>query len=437
MPSVAIGIRKSGHTLFEEAFGFADVERQIPATVDTPYSIASITKPMIATLISQAAAEGKIDINAPIENYLSGAKLTAWAGNPEDATVRRVAHHVAGLPTHCQFHVDGEDHPAPSWRDTVSRYGNIVREPGSAYCYSNIGFGFLGFALEQVYEGPLAQLCRERLFNPIGMDRSSFADRPVDELRAVRYDHQNKPLPYYVTDHPAGSEAYSSIRDLLAFGEFHLNPERTGTFDPAAVAAMRDPGETTKFDIQYGLGWGLTATDDGRPVFGHTGGMDGVTSRLLMFPTEDLVIAILSNRDSSIMFDCGSRIYEMLGVSLRRNTPAEPDKSVPIQATGNWLGTVHTYVGSLRFNLGVSSNGTIELNWNGHTISHELSFANGKLVGTADCQIQTPDTEGRTHKMGFEVAFHEGNGVGVVTAWCEKEARVGNSIPYPVTLKEV
>ena len=433
VPSVAIGIWKDGAILFEEGFGLADVENQIPATPDTAYSIASITKPMIATLVAQAAADGLIDLNAPIEDYLMGATLTAWAGKSADATVSRVAHHTAGLPTHFHFYFDGEDPIPPYWRATVERWGNLIRKPGSGYCYSNIGYGFLGFLLEQVYTKPLADICQERLFGPLNMQTAWFAQEPGNRNLAVRYDRENKLLPHFVTDHPAGSEAFCSVRDLLKFGVFHLHPDRYPSFKADSIFAMRDPSETAQFEVQYGLGWGLTSTQDGLPVFGHTGGMDGVTTRLLLFPTEDLVVTILSNRESSIMFDVGTMIYEMLGVPLRRNTPAEQDKSVPAHAIGYWTGTVHTSSEPLTFKISVAIDRTVELIWEGEKVSNDMSFSNGKLVGKADCKILSPDTEGLTHKIGFELAFQDGSAVGTATAWSEHPARCGNAIPFAAT----
>ncbi|HEV2130131.1 MAG TPA: serine hydrolase domain-containing protein, partial [Longimicrobiaceae bacterium] len=75
LPSVVVAVAKDGRILWEEGFGLADRERQIPATPQTPYSLASISKPMTATAIMMLAEQGRIDLDRPVDDYLGEVRL--------------------------------------------------------------------------------------------------------------------------------------------------------------------------------------------------------------------------------------------------------------------------------------------------------------------------------------------------------------------------
>jgi CubicO group peptidase (beta-lactamase class C family) len=89
LPSVAVAVARDGKIIWEEAFGWADVEKRIPATPHTMYSLASISKPITATGLMILKERGRIELDRPINEYLGEAKIAVRVGNPADATVRR------------------------------------------------------------------------------------------------------------------------------------------------------------------------------------------------------------------------------------------------------------------------------------------------------------------------------------------------------------
>jgi CubicO group peptidase (beta-lactamase class C family) len=89
IPSVVVAVAHNGKIIWEEGFGWADVAKRIPATTHTPYSLASISKPVTATALMIFAERGAIDLDKPMNDYLGHQKLVARIGNVSDATVRR------------------------------------------------------------------------------------------------------------------------------------------------------------------------------------------------------------------------------------------------------------------------------------------------------------------------------------------------------------
>ena len=85
-PSVAVAIAKDGRILWEDAIGWANREKRIPATANTMYALASISKPITATGLMVLVDRGQVDLDRPANAYLGAARLTGLAGNADGAT---------------------------------------------------------------------------------------------------------------------------------------------------------------------------------------------------------------------------------------------------------------------------------------------------------------------------------------------------------------
>src|SRR5207247_8662407 len=104
-PSVAVAVAKEGRIVWEDAIGWANREKRIPATASTIYPLASISKPITATGLMVLVERGLVDLDRPINAYLGTVRLTGLGGDTTGATVRRVLGHTAGLRLHSQVAV--------------------------------------------------------------------------------------------------------------------------------------------------------------------------------------------------------------------------------------------------------------------------------------------------------------------------------------------
>ena len=105
---MAVAVAREGEIIWEVGVGLANREKNIPASEHTMYPLASISKPFTASGLMILVERGLIDLDSPINDYLGEVKLQVRVGDAEDATVRRVASHTAGLPLHSQHFYDGE-----------------------------------------------------------------------------------------------------------------------------------------------------------------------------------------------------------------------------------------------------------------------------------------------------------------------------------------
>ena len=352
-PSIAVAVARNGRIIWEEGFGFADVERHTPATPTTLYSMASISKPITATGVMKLVEQGKIDLDRPANDYLGAAKITGLAGSASDATVRRVMSHTAGLPLHYRFFYAGGSVTRPSMDEAITRYAITVYPPGATYNYSNLGYGVLEEIIAKVSGRPYEEFMRDEVFKPLGMTTTTIGTGAGIANSAVRYTAQGKPIAFYDFDHRAASAVYTSAHELVRFGMFHLEDHlkdqrpllKDSTLD--AMHRRATPGDTTS---GYGLGW-LIGNEQGMRVVSHTGGMPGVATTLKLYPEHNVVIVALANTGGAAPHRVALDIAAAVLPGYKAPTPGRPPTPTvafasPAELTGEWTGTVRTYDGA-------------------------------------------------------------------------------------------
>lgn len=440
VPSVAVAVAHRGRVLWAEGFGWADREGRVPATEHTMYSLASISKPITATGLMVLAERGVVRLDAPANAYLGRGAITGLAGPAEGATVRRLADHTAGLPLHYVFYYDGAPDGVPTMDEAIGRYGITVYPPGTAYEYSNLGYGVLDHIIERTSGMTYADFMRTEVFLPLGMTRTSIHLGPgLAPHAAVRYDGQGRRVPMYDFDHRGASAVYSSANDLLRFGMFHLRnrvPGMKRILADSSITRMHTSVHGIP-NVEYGVGFRIVPDDNGLRQVSHTGGMPGVATVLNMYPSEDLAVVVMTNTTANasigriareIVATLVPRYADSLRARQARATPpvARPAWATPATLSGTWSGTVRTWQGVEPMTLTFQPDGDVvaalgrqprallwDTAWQGdsvfvgrfpatmptddarlhkHSVLLRLTLRNGTLSGSATAQTIPPDT---------------------------------------------
>lgn len=401
LPSATVGIARDGVVLWEQAFGWADLEARVPATPDTPYALGSLPKAVVATGLMLLVQDGDIDLDSPIDKYLGDQALWSVTGEPHRPSVRQVADHTAGLPGIFWDHRFQGDELAPlSNADLIRRYGFLDRAPGLGYRYSNLGFAVLGHAIEVTSDSALEDFLRERLFEPLGMKHTHMGRDPEAPPRAVGYgpspatiEYPSAPrgriLPHEIGP-PAAGDVQSSLRDVLTFGLFHLEHGGDDVLRRDTREAMRVTG-----DRKWGtaVAWGFRTNRDGTLFVMHEGGSTGVRTRLTLVPEHDLVIAILTNRFNPAFDDIDARLVEWALPGESREwdwdqeedavpSPTSPTAEVP---DGRWIGRIDPHGADLALEIEIRSAEEVGLRLGGEA-DHRLFrpvLGPGRLRGYA------------------------------------------------------
>jgi CubicO group peptidase (beta-lactamase class C family) len=151
--------------------------------------------------------------------------------------------------------------------------------------------------IERVTGVSYEEYLQREIFAPLQL-QSASVPHVATALSAQRYDGLDRPLPFYTLGHRGASSVYASAHDLVKFGIAHLELRRHA--GPAILTrkSLRDmqrvqtPRSSTG---GYGLGWQIEETRGGFRHVGHTGGMPGVTTVLSLYPSERVVVVVLTN----------------------------------------------------------------------------------------------------------------------------------------------
>ena len=370
VPSVAVAVVRDDKVIWAEGFGYANVERQIDATADSIYRLASISKPFTATGLMILKDRGQIDLDAPANRYLPGAKLRAYVGSAESITIRRLANHTSGLPLHYTFFYDGVKPPP---RDaSIRRYGFAATRPGTDWQYSNLGFGILDYITEVVAETPWREFMEKEVYDPLGMTHTSDRVRPGKKKHAA--------MPYtrdvagrflrigdYRFDHPGASAVRSSANDLARFARLHMNGGRLDgvrILSEASTRAMQEPtAERPGGSRSYGIGW-VIEEFGGKTSISHSGGMPGVSTLLRLILDDDTAAVVLTNMSGhpltgQIMSRIGAVLYpEATSASRdrsRENTPTSEEAQNAWR--GRWQGRLAHFDGDIPVTLMIDEGG--------------------------------------------------------------------------------
>jgi CubicO group peptidase (beta-lactamase class C family) len=449
LPSIAVAVARDGQIIWEEAFGWADTEKRVPATPHTMYSLASISKPLTATGLMILKERGRIELDRPINEYLGEAKIAVRVGNPAEATVRRVANHTAGLPLHYQFFYEDESYRAPSRDETIRRYGNCVTAPGERYQYSNLGYGILDHVITRVSGRSYADFMREEVFLPLGLTHTSVNIGPgLEKYQAVRYSGDGTPIPFYDFDHPGGSAVYASAHDLVRFGMFHLKAHLS---DQKAILKDETIDEMQRATVEsgpntgYGIGWATTEYPGGRRRVEHGGGMGGVSTLLRLYPTEKIAIVVLGNASSNLPGQVMDQIVAVVAPETARS-PGAQNQAPPGQdfkpsgaLLGAWQGKVHTYKGELGFRLLFQPDGDVHAKLGSQliTLLNRTQFKDGYLSGSFSGDIGTEDANRTRYSLQLSLKLRGDVLNGAMTAQSVSLGRrVGNALTHWVELKK-
>ncbi|MDA2937322.1 beta-lactamase family protein [Acidobacteria bacterium AH-259-A15] len=294
-PGMAVSVGVKGHIVWSEGFGFADVEQRVPVWPSiTRFRVGSVAKPMTAMAVAQVYEQGRLDLDAPVQQY-----VPSFPDKEGTVTVRLLAGHLAGIR-----HYQGDEYFSQKCYLTVLEGLTIFQDdpllhsPGTKFYYSSYGWNLISAVVEAVSGLDFLTYMEEHVFKPIGMTHT-IADH-VDNIilnRTGYYVRQDGLLlnapPVDNSYKWAGGGFLSTSEDLVRFGFAHMSPGllKSETIELLWTSQQTTSGEKTG----YGIGW-RTGTDDwGRHWVGHGGGSVGGRTFFRMYPDTQVVVAIIAN----------------------------------------------------------------------------------------------------------------------------------------------
>ena len=316
VPGFGIAIVSDGEVVYAKGFGHRDVEAKKPMTADTLFSIGSTTKAMTTTVLGMLVDDGKVAWDEPVRDWLPSFTL-ADPSISERITPRDLVTHRSGLPRHDLLWYNYNE---GTRADMVKRLEHLelTADLRERFQYNNLMYLTAGHLIETLTGESWEDALDERLFEPLGMERSCFsvltAQEDPDHALPYREDPETRKIeriPFRRIDlvGPAGSVS-SSVNEMSKWLLFNLRKGKVGDRQLVNAATLADihsphmtlPGAPQRPDIShgaYGMGWVIDSYRGHRRLQ-HGGGIDGFITSVSFYPDDDLGIVAFTNIGSGI-----------------------------------------------------------------------------------------------------------------------------------------
>jgi serine beta-lactamase-like protein LACTB len=319
LPGLSVAVGVGGDIVWAEGFGWADLENKVKVAPDTRYRIGTASKALTSAAAGLLIEKGRLKLDEVIQAYVPAFPEKQWP-----LTLRQLMGHVGGvrsdrgdeepLSIHCERAVEG-----------IERFGKnaLLFEPGTRYRYSNYGWILVSAAVEAAAAEPLFSFMQRQIFEPLGMN-----DTTADSGTQPMPNRANFYFPRFAADTRYGPQFPPEEVDYSCFsgsGAIVSTPSDLVRFamaiaggrllKPATVQLLQTSQRLTSGEeTGYGLGWDLeTATLAGKPtvVVGHDGELKGgMVSSFMTFPTEGIVVSVISNIAYTDTFAVAVKIAE-------------------------------------------------------------------------------------------------------------------------------
>lgn len=335
---VQSAIRLKGRLVFSGSIGLADRDRGIAVTRATRFPLASLTKAFTGVATLQAAASGRLNLDAPIQVY-----VPEFPAKPELAiTPRRLAAHRAGI-RHWGPERDGlftRHFDRLSEIIPLFAAGPLRPHAGIEYQYSSYGYNLLGLAVERATRTEFTRYVERRILAPLRLSGTAFDDarRPRPNMTKLysAYDPTSfaeiaagSPLievpPRDYSHNMAGGNMSSTAEDMVRFGAALLRPGLLPRreYHMLFVQPTFAGGPST-------MSFGFFVSDPGsEPRLSITGANPGIQTGLVIYPERGLAVSVLSNswglgsRSGEMVSDLPRRLADLCAPARPIGTPAE------------------------------------------------------------------------------------------------------------------
>ena len=423
--SLSLAVVEREEVVLARAYGHADTTERRPATTETAYSLASITKAFTAVAVCLAADEGLLDLDSPITGSYP------WAA----PTPRQLLQHRGGFPAFYTFHYDDRPDPGPPPID-INRYSTLVRKPGTDFEYSNIGYHALGTLLESTTGQHLGDHLRERIAEPLGLTSFGFGPAYSGTAPAAqRYTADGRPYAACHSGHPAATAAWATAGDVAL-----LARTAARLLKPATATAVYDAPPIGDH-VGYGLGR-IVSRGAGPVIHSHGGGMGGVAAMMIDIPEHELSVAVLTNSTNKAARDAiVDHLVGFLAPGLHRDQispPADPSRPMAL-SPGDWAGGISTSEGQIPLSVLVLPDSQVQIQLADASPVTAQATASQRCDLRTYAPLQLPTADARLNSPTLALELHAEHdqltGRAIAFKNGDRQGWLGSYLVHPCTLR--
>lgn len=296
----AVLVASSDMVVFESGIGEADQATSLPNTTKTRFLIGSVTKSITAVLVLQLVEKGKIRLDAPLREYLSGYPV-AYA---DDITIHHLLSQTSGVPayedlaTYRSHFTDGVLYRPEDLIDNLPGYP-LHFSPGTKYEYSNANYQLLGVVIERVTGLPYAEVLKENIVEPLGLENTGYDPQGLEDSQLAQgYLLEGNELKRTGRANASFSFAsggiYSTVEDLFTWTRALVDGS---LLSPESARMLIEP-QSSGLE-SYGFGVAVRSLPMRVDVRFRGGSVPGFKSRLMLLSARDSTIIVLCNVENA------------------------------------------------------------------------------------------------------------------------------------------
>ena len=308
VPGASVLVLRDGVPIVRRSYGLAELETDTPATPQTNYRLASVSKQFTAAAILLLSEDGRLSLDDKARHWLPTLPASADA-----VTIRHLLTHTAGLIDYEDVMNPGDPtqiHDAGVLRLLESQTRTYFR-PGTGYRYSNSGYALLSLIVARASGQRYADFLHNRIFQPLGMDHTIAYESGISAVAHRAYGYTLRDGSWIRTDQSTTSAVlgdggiYSSIDDLARW-DAALYDERL--LKAASLRAAFTPATATDDpDVRYGFGWRITGE-----TLWHSGETVGFRNVIVRYPRRHVSVVVLTNRDDPEPYALAKKIAALV-----------------------------------------------------------------------------------------------------------------------------
>lgn len=316
VPAVSVAVLEDGKLLWAQAWGVADTETGREATATTLFQAASMSKPVAALTALTLVDEGVVELDAPVNRYLTSWQLPDNQFTADSAvTLRGLMTHSAGttvwgFPGYRKDEPFAAGQPLATNAEVLDGLGNtdsvrVFKVPGTSMRYSGGGYTILEQLVEDVTGLPFPEAAAARVLGPAGLTRSTYAqplpdNRWAEAARGHSGDGSEVEGEWHTYPEQAAAGLWTTPTELAELS-IHLlgilEGDSTGIMSPAMLQAAMTPHHAGDPAFEnWGLGFALSGSGD-TVRFGHGGANEGFRSDWVVYRGTGNGAVVMTNGD--------------------------------------------------------------------------------------------------------------------------------------------
>ena len=309
LPGLSAAIVADQEILWSKGHGMADLEKEIPASSSTIYSICSISKLFTSVAIMQLRDAGKLRLEDLVADHLPWFNVKQQFPDTGPITIRSLLTHSSGLPRESDYpYWTGPDFPFPSPEQVKAKLGSqkTLYSPSTYFQYSNLGMTLLGEIVAEISGMSYQQYIEENILKPLRLTdtrtklpESLWRQKLAGGYTALSRDGTRDMLPLFQANGITAAAGFSStVEDLARFASWQFRLLEKGGEEILKASTLREMHHVHWMDPDWQTTWGLGFSVwevDGRTMVGHGGSCPGYRSILNIDPHKKQAFIVMIN----------------------------------------------------------------------------------------------------------------------------------------------